>query len=66
MPVAKTPRHKARDKETVFPDRLSFEVFLEDVERSARGVDVKPENIRILLDFLTEEFGQGLPEEVQW
>lgn len=66
MAATKTQKQKGRDKETVFPDQLSFEIFLEDVERSARGVEVKPENIPFILEFLKEKFGQGLPEEVQW
>lgn len=65
MSVTKTRKPKARDKETVFPDQLSFEIFLEEVESAARGVEVKPENIPLILDFLKERFGQGLPEEVQ-
>ena len=62
MAATKTQKSKAHP-EPVFEDKISFEVFLEDVERSARGVDVKPKNIRLILEFLTEKFGQGLPEE---
>lgn len=62
MSATKTQKQKVLQG-TVFPDQNSFEVFLEDVERSARGVDVKRENIPLILELLREKFGQNLPEE---
>ena len=62
MATTKTQKPKAREKETVFEDDVSFEVFLEDVEYAARGVGVKSDNIRRILKFLREEFGQGIPK----
>ena len=63
MSATKTQRQKARDKETVFPDMMAFEFFLEEVERAARGSEVKPQDIPLILEVLKEKFGQGLPEE---
>ena len=65
MSATKTQKQKARNKKTVFPDKMAFEAFLEDVERLALGCEVKPEDIPLILEFLKEKFGQGLPEEMQ-
>lgn len=64
-PTAKTQKRKAQ-QEPMFPDRIFFKVFLEHVEDAARGAEVKPKNIRLILESLKEKFGQGLSEEPQW
>lgn len=63
MPQTKTPPKPKNRHESVFPDRASFEVFLDLVQEAARGTGVKPGNIHLILEDLTEKFGQGLPEE---
>lgn len=61
MAATKTQKPKAHP-EPMFEDDVSFEVFLEDVEESLRGVGVTPENTRLILKVLTKKFGQGLPK----
>ncbi|TSC72826.1 MAG: hypothetical protein G01um101438_225 [Parcubacteria group bacterium Gr01-1014_38] len=64
MAATKTQRPKTREKETVFEDQAAFEVFIKEVESAARGVAVKPEGIRRIVEVLKEQFGQGLPEDI--
>ena len=66
MSATKKQKVKVGDKETVFPDRPTFEMFLEYVERHAEELDVKPKNIPLIIKVLEEKFGQGLPEKMQW
>lgn len=61
MSATKTQKQKARDKEPMFEDEVSFEFFLEEVEHAAHGAGVKTENIDSILELLKEKFGQGLP-----
>lgn len=65
MSTTEAKKKKIR-KEPVFPSRTYFESFIEDVENAARGSAVNPENIRIIVEHLKEEFGKELPEELQW
>ena len=64
MTVTKTQKPKAREKETVFEDQVSFEVFIKEVESAARGVGVKTEGVHRIVEVLKEKFGQGLPEDI--
>ena len=50
--------------ENPFPDKLSLECFLEDVERSLLGHRVPPDKVHIVLELIKEKFpAEGLPEE---
>lgn len=62
MPATKTQKQKT-SHEPVFPYRTAFEVFLEEVEYAAQGAEVKPDNIKLILEFLKEKFGKGIPDE---
>lgn len=55
-------QQEQKSQETVFPDQLSFRVFLEEVEEAARGTRVKRDKVPLILELLKEHFGKGLPE----
>jgi hypothetical protein len=62
--MSTTKAQEPKAEETVFPDQLSFRVFLEEVERAALYNRVPKEKIPIILEFLKKHFleGKNLPE----
>lgn len=58
-------RVRPQKQESFFPDRDAFEVFLEEVQRTAHGCDVAPKNITYITKVLRRTFGKGLPRETR-
>ncbi len=65
MPTVSTVRTQKRKshQEPVFPDRISFEALMDEIEQIAPGVEVKPKGIRRIREVMEKNFGRGLPKD---
>lgn len=59
-------QQEQKSQETVFPDQLSFRVFLGRVEEAAQSNRVKQDKIPIILEHLKEHFGYDSLPEFKW
>ena len=46
------------EEDDLFPNRTSFKMFLQAVERVARRCHLKPESVPFVIAFLTKKFGR--------
>mgnify|MGYP001567579859 FL=1 len=64
-----TKQKKQKKEETrkqVFPDQLSFDIYIRKTRDLLSGIDVHDEDIEAIIKEQTEKYGQNLPEEAAW